>query len=396
MHFALNQRNKSLFLTLRIFSATGGIEKVSRVLGKALHELANDHPGESLQILSMYDEKYDLDEKYFPVSSFQGFGKRKLNFVCEATRRGIKSDRVILSHINLLLVGFLIKIFSPKTKIVLLAHGIEVWGPLPFLKKYMLGKCDQVLAVSNFTKNRMISVHKLDEKKISVFNNCLDPFLQPPHNQGKNVELLQRYGLTNSNIVLVTLTRLSSKEQYKGYDNVLHVIKGLKEKFPLIKYLVIGKYDQAEKLRVDKLIDDLGLRDNIIFTGFIPDNELAAHYSIADLYIMPSKKEGFGIVFIEAMYYGKPVIAGNKDGSVDAVNNGKFGLLVNPDDREEITGAIIKVINNGSSFIPDVQEVLKKFSYPVYKENLRKILDLAPNPRSAWVPGKPAITEKGA
>jgi len=162
----------------------------------------------------------------------------------------------------------------------------------------------------------------------------------------------------------------------------LYAIKELKDKYPLIKYLVVGKYDEAEKLRVDKIISELELQDNIIFTGFIPDEELAAHYSIADLYIMPSKKEGFGIVFIEAMYYGKPVIAGNKDGSVDALDNGKFGLLINPDDKQEITNAIIKVISNKTAFIPNLQEVMAKFSYPVYKEKLRGILEehLTPNP----------------
>ena len=89
---------------------------------------------------------------------------------------------------------------------------------------------------------------------------------------------------------------------------------------------------------------------------------------------MPSKKEGFGIVFIEAMYYGKPVIAGNKDGSADALDNGNFGLLINPDDQQEISDAIVKVISNKTAFIPNLQDVMDKFSYPVYKNKLRTIL----------------------
>src|SRR5690242_1820340 len=76
-----NQPDKTLFLTLRVFSETGGIEKVSRILGKSLHELISEHPGESLKILSMYDKQGDEDEKYFPAFIFKGFGKKKLRFV---------------------------------------------------------------------------------------------------------------------------------------------------------------------------------------------------------------------------------------------------------------------------------------------------------------------------
>ncbi|MBC7873226.1 MAG: glycosyltransferase family 4 protein, partial [Ferruginibacter sp.] len=364
--------NLTLFLTLRVFSATGGIEKVSRVMGKALQELVSEEKGESLKVLSMYDNPGDGSSNYFPASIFQGFGKNKSKFVMEASRQGINAKQVILSHGNLLLAGYFIKLFSPKTRLVLIAHGIEVWSSFSFWKRYMLGKCDLVIAVSNFTKARMISVHGFDERKITVLNNCLDPFLQLPLPPAKNSLLLKRYALHPDDIVLITLTRLSYKERYKGYDNVLYAVKGLKEKYPQIRYLLVGKYDELEKTRMDDIITSLGLENNIIFTGFIPDEELAAHYNIADLYIMPSKKEGFGIVFIEAMYYGKPVIAGNKDGSADALANGQFGLLVNPDNRQEIIDAIVKVLSNITCYKPKLEEVLDKFSYPVYKENLRK------------------------
>ena len=108
----LNHPDNTLFLTLRVFSETGGIEKVSRILGKSLHELISEHPGESLKIFSMYDKQGDEDEKYFPSFIFKGFGKKKLKFVCAAAREGIGTRQVILSHVNLLLAGFLIKIFS--------------------------------------------------------------------------------------------------------------------------------------------------------------------------------------------------------------------------------------------------------------------------------------------
>ncbi len=119
----------------------------------------------------------------------------------------------------------------------------------------------------------------------------------------------------------------------------------------------------------------MNLNQVVIFTGYIQDEELSSHYTLADLYIMPSLGEGFGIVFIEAMYYGLPVIGGNKDGSVDALLNGKLGLLVNPDKPEEITLAIKKVIENKSAFKPDDTLLMQNFSYKVYKEKFNAALN---------------------
>jgi glycosyltransferase involved in cell wall biosynthesis len=258
--------------------------------------------------------------------------------------------------------------------LVLFAHGIEVWEPLSFLRKWMLKKCDKVICVSHFTKNTIIAANKLTDEKIVVLNNCLDPYLPPPITNGKSKDLLKKYGLKNNDLVLITLTRLSSKELYKGYDHVLHSIKDLSIRYPSIKYLIVGRYDSAEKKRLDTIIEKEQIEDQVIFTGYIQDNEIAEHYNLADIYIMPSKKEGFGIVFIEAMYYGLPVIAGNKDGSADALLNGKLGLLVNPDNEEAIRNSIQTVINNKANYIPDKALLMEHFSFDAYKQKLTKIL----------------------
>ena len=100
---------------------------------------------------------------------------------------------------------------------------------------------------------------------------------------------------------------------------------------------------------------------------------IAAYFNIADIYIMPSTGEGFGIVFIEALFFGKPVIAGNLDGSVDALAGGKFGLLVNPDSIEDISKSIVTVVNNQLSFIPDSKQVEDNFGFGNYKSKLEKL-----------------------
>ena len=363
-----------LFLTLRVFSATGGIEKVGRVVCKALTDLTAGDSLSSLALYSMYDETYEADEKYISPAVFKGFGQRKLQFVTAAIKKGCTAKVVLLSHINLLMIGYVIKLFCPGTKLILIAHGIEVWEPLKGFKKYMLHKCDKVVCVSEFTRQKMQDLFNLPMEKLVVLNNCIDPYLLPEQNENKDEKLLSKLGFTKNDLVLMTLTRLSSKELYKGYDQVLESVFELKKNYPSIKYLVVGKYDDPEKQRIDAIVERLSLKQQVVFTGFISDEELSRHYRVADLYVMPSKKEGFGIVFIEAMLYGLPVIAGNKDGSTDALLQGRLGQLVDPDDLAAITESIEKVMLNTSAYKPKRQLLMEHFGFEVYKQKLQTIL----------------------
>ncbi|HEY9339926.1 MAG TPA: asparagine synthase (glutamine-hydrolyzing) [Hanamia sp.] len=383
--------NKILFLTLRIFSSTGGIEKVSKVAGKALYDLGRES-GDEVSICSMYDKQKDMDEKYFPAEAFTGFGINKLRFMTACVRNGVKNDIVILSHANLLLVGFFIKLFSPKTQLILIAHGIEVWEPFTGIRKRMLLRCDKILAVSQYTEEVLIQLNKVSREKLQVLNNCLDPFLEEPVEKEKDTALLAKYHISSADRVLMTLTRLAARERYKGYDMVIESLHKLKASFPGLKYLIVGKYDEREKERLDKMISAHRLESQVIFAGFVPDEALADHFNLADIYIMPSEKEGFGIVFIEAMYYNKPVIAGNRDGSVDALLNGQLGLLVNPVNEEEITSAITKMILDKEHYLPDQKLLMQNFSYPVYKNKWKGILeDLKASPQETYKVFSPAL-----
>jgi glycosyltransferase involved in cell wall biosynthesis len=203
-------------------------------------------------------------------------------------------------------------------------------------------------------------------------NNCLDPFLELPLQKEKKEALLERYGLKKRQLILLTVSRMADTEQYKGYDKVLFTLPELVKSHPDLRYLLVGKYDTSEKRRLDAIIGHLGLKDVVIFTGLVPDEELAAHFNLGDIFIMPSEKEGFGIVFIEAMFYGIPVIAGNIDGSVDALCNGELGSLVNPDNQTEIIAAVKKIAANRPGHLPDHEKLEQHFGYRGYKEKLRE------------------------
>ncbi len=367
-------QKRVLLLTLKVFSATGGIEKVCRVAGKALYEQALTGPF-SIKILSMYDRTEDAeDNPYFPTEIFKGFKINKMRFIKAAVDEGRFADIVILSHINLLLVGWMIKKISPHTKVLLFAHGIEIWGQVSKSKSSMLRFCDKFICVSQFTKDSIVQQHTVEPAKCAVLNNCIDPYLPLPSLTRKDPALLAAHGFTSEHLLLFTLTRLSSKDRYKGYDKVFEALALLKEKYPNLRYLVGGGYDDIEKAYVDAEVIRLGLQQMVTITGYIPEEELAGYFAMADIYVMPSRKEGFGIVFVEAMFYGLPVIAGNVDGSVDALLNGELGLLVNPESIGEVRNAVEKILDDPLLYTPDRKKLMEQFSYESYKEKLGSLL----------------------
>jgi glycosyltransferase involved in cell wall biosynthesis len=238
----------------------------------------------------------------------------------------------------------------------------------------MMNCCDQILSVSQFTSDRIHSQHQVPSPVLKVLNNCLDPFLPVGFSREPEQALRDKYGFTKDDTILFTLTRLSSKERYKGYDKVLQALVELKKTHHRIRYLLAGSYDAEEKRHLDDMIDNMGLAEYVRIPGFISDDELVSHFSIADIYVMPSMKEGFGIVFIEAMYYGLPVIAGNKDGSVDALLNGELGILVDPMDPEAIRKAIQAIMEQGDKYLPDRKKLMDHFSYDQYKNKFENLI----------------------
>lgn len=363
------KKNKVLFLTLYTFSLTGGIEKVCRSLARSLTDL-----GLQFQLYAMHDRMADLDDRYLEAGRYSAFSSRKLYFALAAILKGITCKTVILSHVNLLVFAWIIKKITPRTTIILYAHGIEIWEQLPSWKKKFLQEQVEIWAVSEFTAAKIAAMHQISREKIRVLNNCIDPYFNIPQQFEKPGNLLQRYGLQQDQPILFTLTRLSAQEAYKGYDQVLSAMPTLLKKFPNLHYLLAGKADKQEANRIKELIEQLGLKDQVTLYGFIKDEELADHFKLGSVFVMPSTHEGFGIVFIEAAACGAKVIGGNIDGSVDALINGRLGTLVNPLNIAEISLAIEQ--NLSTVFKPLViQELcLSHFAYSQYLSNINRLI----------------------
>lgn len=358
-----------LFLTLYTFDLIGGIEKVCRNFLDVFELIKSRASIANHLTLSLYD-------KASPQNNYKAFNGNKVSFALETIKQGFKADVIILSHIHLLIFAKAIRQINPKKRIVLIAHGIEVWKPLASWKVKFLAKLE-IWAVSNYTANQLISLHKIPSKQISVLNNSLPKDFNFDNEPNSSSAVLAKYNVPADHKILLTTCRLSSFEQYKGYDLVLLSLKDLIKAHPNLNYFIVGKADENERERIQKLIDRLGISANVTLTGYVSDEELEQFYRKTDIFVMPSKSEGFGLVFIEAIGYGCNVIAGNADGSTDALLNGELGLLVDPDDNDAIYNALNTLIVNPpakTTTAENRQKAIANFGFERYAEKVEALI----------------------
>jgi glycosyltransferase involved in cell wall biosynthesis len=162
---------------------------------------------------------------------------------------------------------------------------------------------------------------------------------------------------------------VDSREAYKGLDQVLEVLPRLVDKFPRLVYLIAGS--GSDVARLQRKTDVLKLNHRVIFAGTINETEKVDYYNLADAFVMPGRGEGFGVVYLEAMACGIPVVGSSLDGSKEALLAGKLGLVVNPDDVESLSDGIVQALMRGKG-VPDG---LKYFSPHSFKDRLHGILN---------------------
>lgn len=251
-------------------------------------------------------------------------------------------------------------------------HGIEAWDIKNTAYRSALQSADRVIAVSQYTRDRVLAEGYLKPDQMYVLPNTFDPDrfkLQP-----KPTYLLNRHKIKPEQPTILTVTRLQGFAQYKGYDKILRILPKIRQQVPDVHYVLVGKGD--DRPRIETMIADLGLRDCVTLTGFVPDDELPDYYSLCDVFAMPSKGEGFGIVYLEALASGKLVLAGSQDGSVDPLLNGKLGCLVDPDDEAAIADGLIELLQgtyaNQNLYSPEWlrQEVCRHFEISRFNATL--------------------------
>lgn len=352
------------------YGSNGGIAKFNRDLISALNELNRNirlivWPRKCVS-RKFIPDMHNVDYQPSFTSSALAYSINLLLFSVQQIVRRVKLNAIFCCHINFLILATVLSVLT-RSKLILIIHGVDAWEERSFWINRCLKRVTHVLSVSDFTKERFVSWSKLDQNKITVFPNCVE--ISKYYVDKKPENLMEKYALKDR-FVVMTLGRLSSKERYKGIDELIELAPKLSLKIPNLTYLIVGNGDDLDRLKTKAV--SLKIKDKVIFTGFIEESEKSDYYRLADVFAMPGYGEGFGIVYLEAMACGIPVIASTKDGSREAVLHGELGAVVNPSNSDEIENAILKIYKNPIRKIP---EKLSYYDYSKFKIRLKKIID---------------------
>lgn len=352
-----------VFLT-DAYGGIGGIARFNRDLLDALARMSDVKAVAALPRLIQRAPESVPPKVWLDVRAARG----KLHYVLRGMRLALSSPRldlVICGHLNLLPLAWLASRIR-RCPLLVIVHGIEAWNPHRNpLVRALLAHTDAIAAVSRYTVERMRGWCAVTASRFRILPNCVDLEVFTP--RPRNTELAARCGIAGRR-VLLTVGRLASHEQYKGFDEVLEALPDLVREIPEIVYVIVG--DGDDRARLEAKAQALGVADRVIFTGFVSEDEKIDLYNLADAYVMPSRGEGFGIVYLEAMACGVPTIGSRLDGSRDALRDGQLGQLVDPREPQQIVEAIHRALSAPRGRPPG----LEYFSAAAYRERVAALV----------------------
>ena len=351
-----------VFIYLKSFSLTGGIEIFNQKFIRAL-ELNTATTSTKVTIISLYDHENDYTSEYKHVS-FHGFSGNRLAAFRALLQFSNPESLIFYGHINLVPFANLLYLSKKNQKAHFMIHGIDAWYRFSWYKRFLMNNYTY-LAVSNYTKNIFSHENDVPHSNITLFPNCIDIDLNP-------FAAVNPYHYEQFN--LLSVSRLDRKDTYKGIDSVIKTLSMLKNDIPNIHYTIIGTGNDQQRL--ENLVQTLHLEEHVTFTGFV--EEVEPYYAFCDLFILPSDGEGFGIVYLEAMKYKKPVIAAASGGVTDVVLNNTTGLLCSYDDRVCLKEKVLCVYND-KAYAKKLgengyQHLIHNFTFDMFAERLSLLL----------------------
>jgi glycosyltransferase involved in cell wall biosynthesis len=205
-------------------------------------------------------------------------------------------------------------------------------GLLRKMERKIYFRSEKVLSVSNYTKQRIIKEFGITDDKISVVPNPVDTQLFSP--RGAKID---------KDRFILFVGRLDPR---KNLQILLKSFKTVLRKINDLKLVIIGT--GPEKRKLVRLVSELGIGSSVEFMDFVHYEDLPKYYRSCEMFVLPSNQEGFGIVLIEAMASGKPVVSTKCGGPTDFVVDGKNGLLVDTNDEKAMAEGIVELMRSRS------------------------------------------------
>jgi phosphatidyl-myo-inositol dimannoside synthase len=352
----------------------GGIQEASRLTAAALHEIAERYNW-STEFLALNDpsgpQVLHVDTMEIP---FRGFARSKVRFARSALQAATGETRVALAaHPHLAVPAAQIKVVNRASRMITISHGIEAWKPLPFLRGLAFLRSDLFLAPSRYTAEKITAAQGARRDRVHVVPWPISPEVLRMEGSRENLPLPTKFP---DGLVILTVARLVASERYKGIDKLIAAVAILRRSISDVHLVIVGGGDDLP--RHMKLAIDLGAEDCVHFFDNLSRGEIAGCYSRSDVFAMPSTGEGFGLVFLEAMAFGLPLIGAGAGGVPDLIEDGTNGYLVAADDLDQLCQAL-KVLLANEQLRAEMGKkgrelVRRKYSFEDFSAQLESIL----------------------
>jgi glycosyltransferase involved in cell wall biosynthesis len=353
-----------LLLAPELFTTDSGIPRCLRLYLKALCEITAGKG--RVRFIALNDANIDsADLRPYTASSlaeWSACNRDKRFFVNEVFSLSRKTQFLICGHVAQLPVAWVASWLRPKLRYILVAHGIEVWRPFTFWERRAMKGAHLILCVSEFTRQEILKRVPLNESRLVVLPNTLDPLLE----SGADAA-----AISTSQPVILTVSRLSAADRYKGIDHLIEAMPAILQAAPGTKLRVIGRGDDAHRLQ--NLARDHQLGSSVEFAGFVSDAQLRHEFARCTLFALPSQKEGFGLVYLEAMAAGKPCLAANEGGAPEVVDD-TCGRIVPYGDVPAIAAACTAMLTIPWDADAIRERMRRRFGFETFRENLENLL----------------------
>ena len=352
----------------------GGIQEAGRLTAAVLQRVCLRHDNWSTYFQGLSDPPgmHELCVAGGGIS-LRGFGRSKAPFVFSAIGESRGARVILAAHPNLALPAALAKWFSPHLKTIVMSHGVEVWKPLPSMRRRALLSADLVLAPSRDTAQKLAKIQGVPETKIRKLAWPLNPDFLRMAERAPSLSLPD--GFPEGRVIL-TVGRWAASERYKGTDDLIRAMAQLRAEFPGLCLVAVGDGDDLPRLK--KIAADLGVSESVRFLTDLSRQEIGGCYARCEIFALPSSGEGFGLVFLEAMAFGKPLVGADCGGTTDVVENHVNGLLIPPGNPERLAEALALLLEDETLRTKLGQrgrEILSRnFSFEVFQRSLELIL----------------------
>jgi phosphatidylinositol alpha-1,6-mannosyltransferase len=354
--------------------APGGVQRAGRHVAAVLTEFAASRSTEC-RLLSLNDSpelhRMSVAEREF---IFTGCDRGKGRFAITALRTARRGAKLVLAaHPNLAPVTQAMRVVAPRMKTIICTHGIEVWEPLPALRRRALRHADLVLAPSRSTAEHVITQQKVPRERVRVLPWALDPQFETIAATAKKTPPPEEFPPGR---VVLTVGRWLASERYKGMDTLIAALPRLLPRWPELHLVMVGEGD--DRAWLEELSQRNGVHRHVHFLQGLSYAQLAACYSACEVFALPSRGEGFGLVYLEAMALGKPVIAGAHGGALEVVEDGVTGYLVQHGDANQLATSIETLLADPAMGremgARGRQRVEHEFRFSTFAKSLKKIL----------------------